>query len=206
MSVYLDASVIVPLLLADAHSARATALLRASKTAPIISDWAGLEVSNVVARQVRIGALGKDEAAAALENFDLWRGKAAIVAETSAMDVAAATQFVRRFDLTLRGPDALHLAIAQRLGATLCTFDVRMAAAATTLGLMRRRDRWRCPVCQPGFRNSTFAAPYPRSSSTSKPGVSGASSVPHSNTISAPGVIQPPPRSFASAASPRPFP
>lgn len=135
MSAYLDASVIVPLVLTDAFSARATALLRTLNTALIISDWAGLEVSNVIARQARIGAIGRDESLAAIENFDLWRGKATSIAETSALDVAVATQFVRRPDLTLRGPDALHLAITQRVGAVLCTFDARMGAAATSLGL-----------------------------------------------------------------------
>jgi predicted nucleic acid-binding protein len=135
VSFYLDASVIVPLFLADALSARASALLRTSRVPLIISDWAGLEVSNVVARQARIGALTTDEAAAALANFDLWRGRSASVAEISALDISIANQFVRRFNLNLRGLDAVHLAMTQRLGATLWTFDARMAAAATALGL-----------------------------------------------------------------------
>ena len=135
MSCYLDASVIVPLFLADALSARASTLLRSARVPLIISDWAGLEVSNVAARQVRIGALTAEEAAATLANFDLWRARSASVAEISALDVSIAIRFVRRFELSLRGPDAVHLAIAQRLGATLWTFDARMAAAATAVGL-----------------------------------------------------------------------
>ncbi|MGD9616467.1 MAG: PIN domain-containing protein [Alphaproteobacteria bacterium] len=55
--------------------------------------------------------------------------------EISPADVAAATIFLRRLDLTLRTPDAFHLAIAQRLGATLVTFDRRMAGSAGTLGV-----------------------------------------------------------------------
>ncbi len=43
--------------------------------------------------------------------------------------------FIRRFDLALRTPDALHIAAAGRLSAKLATFDVKMAAAATALGL-----------------------------------------------------------------------
>lgn len=135
MSLYLDASVIVPLFLKDALSARAFAVLRATKAALIISDWAGLEVSNVVARQLRIGALTKGQAEATLANFDTWRANSASSAETSGPDVVSATQFVRAFDLTLRGPDAVHLAIARRLGAALCTFDARMEKAAVALGL-----------------------------------------------------------------------
>ena len=42
--------------------------------------------------------------------------------------------FLRRLDLTLRTPDALHIAIAQRLAAELMTFDQKMAASARALG------------------------------------------------------------------------
>jgi hypothetical protein len=41
---------------------------------------------------------------------------------------------LRRLDLTLRTPDALNIAIAQRVGATLATFDAKMADAARALG------------------------------------------------------------------------
>ncbi len=64
-----------------------------------------------------------------------WRERWAADAETTRADVDAAIQLVRRFDLVLRGPDALHIAMAQRLGARLCTFDARMATAAAGVGL-----------------------------------------------------------------------
>ena len=37
-------------------------------------------------------------------------------------------------DLPLRTPDALNIAIAQRVGADLLTFDHKMAASARSLG------------------------------------------------------------------------
>jgi predicted nucleic acid-binding protein len=52
-----------------------------------------------------------------------------------AVDLRHATQFVRRFDLMLRAPDALHAAVCQRLGPTLVTFDQRLARAAAALGI-----------------------------------------------------------------------
>jgi hypothetical protein len=48
-------------------------------------------------------------------------------------DCRLANIFVRRFDLRLRVPDALHAAICRRLGMRLVTLDRRLAAAARTL-------------------------------------------------------------------------
>jgi hypothetical protein len=48
-------------------------------------------------------------------------------------DCRLANIFVRRFDLRLRVPDALHAAICRRLGMRLVTLDRRLAAAAWTL-------------------------------------------------------------------------
>ena len=56
-------------------------------------------------------------------------------AEIHAADVRLADAYVRRFDLGLRTPDALHLAIAHRLDATLLTLDRRLATAARELGV-----------------------------------------------------------------------
>jgi uncharacterized protein len=54
-------------------------------------------------------------------------------AEIHAVDVRLAAAYVRRFDLALRAPDALHLAIARRLDIALVTLDRRMMAAASEL-------------------------------------------------------------------------
>jgi predicted nucleic acid-binding protein len=50
-------------------------------------------------------------------------------------DVAAAQAYLRRLDLTLLTPDAIHIAIAGRISATLVTFDRAMAASARVLGV-----------------------------------------------------------------------
>ncbi len=49
--------------------------------------------------------------------------------------MASASEFFRRLDLILRTPDAINIAIAQRLGATLFTFDKKMATNAEILGV-----------------------------------------------------------------------
>jgi uncharacterized protein len=134
MSAYLDASVIVPLFLTDAYSEQADALIARESTI-IIADWAVVEVSSVIARQKRIGAIDTQTAQKVISLFDSWRAGTASCAETLGSDMALATEFVRKFDLGLRGPDALHLAIASRLGMKFLTFDARMKSAAVALGL-----------------------------------------------------------------------
>jgi len=50
-------------------------------------------------------------------------------------DARLAYAYVRRFDLMLRTPDALHLAIAARFDASIVTLDRRMERAARELGI-----------------------------------------------------------------------
>ena len=61
--------------------------------------------------------------------------KAAQRVETCSADMKVAEGFLRGLNLPLRAPDALNIAIAQRIGASLLTFDVKMAASARALGL-----------------------------------------------------------------------
>ena len=89
----------------------------------------------MVSKRNRTGAISSDEASALFVDFDFWRSEVSIAACANADDIAAANTLVRRRDLTLRGPDALHIALAQRLNATLLTFDKNMAAAARDIGL-----------------------------------------------------------------------
>ena len=75
------------------------------------------------------------DASARLADFDAWRAAMSSPVEIAVSDARLADIFVRRFDLGLRAPDALHLAIARRLDATLVTLDRRMATAARELGV-----------------------------------------------------------------------
>jgi uncharacterized protein len=133
--IYLDASVLVPLFVADALAARAEAFLQGITEGLIVSDFASSEVSSAVARRVRTGEITAGEARSAFTALDAWAAGAAERVETVAADVRLAEGFVRRLDLPLRAPDALNIAIALRAHATLASFDFRMAAAARALGL-----------------------------------------------------------------------
>ena len=56
-------------------------------------------------------------------------------ADIHTSDIRLAAAYVRRFDLALRAPDALHLAVAGRLDVPLGTLDRRLATAARELGV-----------------------------------------------------------------------
>ena len=135
MSLYLDASVLVALFVIDPSSARAEAFLSAHPEIVVISDFAVAEFSSAVARRVRTRDLTREDGQLAFSNLDIWVARAAYREEVTTADVDAATRILRRLDVNLRTPDAIHTAIAQRLEATLVTFDRSMAAGARALGI-----------------------------------------------------------------------
>jgi predicted nucleic acid-binding protein len=134
VSLYLDASLVIALLTDDALHARADRFASSDPGAFIISDLATAEFASALGRQVRMGAISIEEARAGLAALDVWTRRAANQVETTSVDIAVASSFLRRLDLPLKTPDAIHIAIAQRIGATLVTFDRQMAASARALG------------------------------------------------------------------------
>jgi uncharacterized protein len=135
LTFYLDASVMLPILIKEPASAVVDAFMSAVQQEPWVSDFAAAEVASAVSRLVRTGRLQATDGTASLSDFDVWRAAMTRAAEIHAADVRLAGAYVRRFDLALRAPDALHLAIARRLDVALVTLDRRMAAAARELGV-----------------------------------------------------------------------
>jgi hypothetical protein len=135
LSVYFDASVIVSMVTADAFTNRAEAYLLRDAPLANVSDLAAAEVVAALGARLRRRELDVSGANRALGAFDAWRASAAEMCVTIPEDVAAAEMLLRRFELALRAPDAIHLAIVRRKQIPLVTFDVRMADAARTLGL-----------------------------------------------------------------------
>lgn len=135
MSVYLDASVLVALFTDDAFTERADNFLRHKRQTVIVSDFAATEFAAIIARHVRTGDISAKDADTTFTNFDIWLSRAAQHVQIGSADVAAAERFIRRLDLTLRAPDAIHIAISDRVADDLLTFDRRMAASARALGV-----------------------------------------------------------------------
>ncbi len=135
MSLYLDASALVPTLVKEGSSENVTTFLLAFSDDLAVSDFAAMEVSSALSRLVRTRFLSGETADELLRGFDSWRVAWAERIEIGAADFALADLIVRRFDLGLRAPDALHLAVCRRADHTLVTLDFRLVAAAAELGV-----------------------------------------------------------------------
>jgi predicted nucleic acid-binding protein len=132
---YLDASALVSLVFTDNRLATFVELVFRQKAQLLMSDFGRAEFASAVSIRVREGSLPKAEAAELLDWFDDWQPSAIRLVRMRSSDLRDATEFVQQFELKLRAPDALHIAVARRLGASLVTFDRRQAAAAVSLGL-----------------------------------------------------------------------
>jgi predicted nucleic acid-binding protein len=121
VSFYLDASFVIALLTDDAFHARADRFASADPGPVIISDLATAEFASALGHQVRTGDLAVEEARSGLRLWIYGRGERQIRSKPP------------RPILPLRSP-FFDVSIAQRLGATLVTFDRQMAASARALG------------------------------------------------------------------------
>jgi uncharacterized protein len=117
VSFYLDANILVALLTPEPLSERADEFVRNHPERLIVSDFAAAEFVSAIARRVRTGETTVEDARRDLADFEVWTARSTERTDLNAGDVAAATAYLRRFDLTLVTPDALHIAIARRLDA-----------------------------------------------------------------------------------------
>jgi uncharacterized protein len=135
LNLYLDASVLMPAVIEEPSSTAVRELFRNRPDDLSVGDFAAAEVASALSRLVRMERLTATEAAERLADFDEWRASATEVAEIDTHDCRLANTYVRRFDLKLRAPNALHAAICRRLELQLATLDRRLAAAARALGI-----------------------------------------------------------------------
>ncbi len=135
MSLYLDANILLALLTPEPLSQRAIDFARTARAPLVVSDFAAAEFVSAIARRVRARETTVEDARRDIGDFEAWAARLAERTDLNAGDVAVATAYLRRLDLALATPDALHIAIARRVDAILVTFDRSMAAAARALGM-----------------------------------------------------------------------
>jgi hypothetical protein len=135
LSTYLDASVVVSLFTDDVLADNAAARVSRASRPIFVSDFGVAEFASGLGLRVRRAILSPALARRACDLLDDWLPASCRLVSVAPADIALATAWLRRFDLNLRAPDAIHLAIAARLGAPVATFDFGMEAAARVLGV-----------------------------------------------------------------------
>lgn len=135
MKHYLDASVVVSLITPEAQTAEVQAWVQEQEAGTLgSSDWLLVEVASALSIKQRTGLLDEVGRARSERIFERLTTAVPLVPVTRAA-YQVAQQMCRRWELGLRGGDALHLAVSAEQGSTLCTRDTTHAEAARRLGL-----------------------------------------------------------------------
>ena len=100
-----------------------------------VSPWVDTELFAALAAKVRLGVIDAEERHAAEHTYrTLCRDSLARI-DILRLHFSNAARLAGNVAVSLRGGDALHLAIAEMAGATLCTLDRRQAEAGEALGI-----------------------------------------------------------------------
>lgn len=133
---YLDTSLLVPLFVKEPKSqAILTWFAGIGATDVVVSEWAITEFSSAIAIKTRTGQIGASIRMSIQADFlEFVRSRAQHVTVTS-LDFQRAARLCDRWQSGLRAGDALHLAIAEQRGLTVCTLDQGMLTAALNMGM-----------------------------------------------------------------------
>jgi uncharacterized protein len=139
--IYLDTSFLTPLLREEATSAKVAAFLSRQAAGTLaVSKWTSVEFASLTSRDVRMGALTAGQGRRLIAEFESMITASLIALIPSANDFDLAREFVANFATQLRGPDALHLAVAHNNGVEfVATLDNGMLSAAKKLKVPARR-------------------------------------------------------------------
>jgi len=139
--IYLDTSFLTPLFREEATSAKVAEFLSQQAADTLaVSKWASIEFASLTSRDVRVNALTASQGHRLIAEFDLMVAISLVVLNPDANDFDLAQKYVTNFATQLRGPDALHLAVAHNNGMEfIATLDNRMLSAAKKLKVSARR-------------------------------------------------------------------
>lgn len=101
----------------------------------LTSEWARTEVASALSITQRRGELDDAGRALAERAFEQMVARGLEVVWVVTEDFRRAADYVRPYTRQLRGADALHIAVAGRLGAALHSLDDDQVAAARQLGI-----------------------------------------------------------------------
>ncbi len=134
---YFDTSFITPLIKYEPTSERVTRFLAGFTDEELaISHWTRVELSSVLAREVRMGGMDARAADSAATLFDsiIAESFTVLLSGPEAFDLAR--RYITRYESGLRAGDALHLATASTHRATtIYSLDKVLIKAGELFGL-----------------------------------------------------------------------
>lgn len=135
MTAYLDTSIVLAYYLDEAQSEEAQEIYQ-TRPGLQISELVELEVLSSLSRLARVGSIELDDAKSVSTLFDthLQNG----LYGRRSLDTGhyrLARDYISRFDLSLKAPDALHLALCSTEDLTLLTADRQLARNAEAVGV-----------------------------------------------------------------------
>ncbi len=133
--IFFDTSIVIAYYLPEAYSQQVQ-MFYGSQPKPTISSLVEVEVLSVFSRLVRTQSLPVDDAkqVAALFSTHLEQGFYTYL-NLRIEHYRQARDYIARFDLPLKAPDALHLAAAAVAQLPLVTADRQLARNAQSLGV-----------------------------------------------------------------------
>lgn len=133
--IYLDTSVLGALFFREPGSADLlTALIAQQHEGLAISAWSLTEMASVGGIKQRVGAIDSATRQQAMALFQRFASARLTLIEVDPADFRTAAVLIES-PFGLRAGDALHLAIARRIGARLGSLDHRQLTAAKGLGI-----------------------------------------------------------------------
>jgi predicted nucleic acid-binding protein len=133
---YLDTSVLVAVFTGERDSDRLVDwLMNLDGEEIAISQWTNVEFSSALSIKVRTGQITPELQGETQKLFRSAAENSYRELDIAIEDFATAARWCASHHTGVRAGDALHLAIAERHEARLCTLDRSLAAAAGSLGL-----------------------------------------------------------------------
>jgi uncharacterized protein len=132
MNYYIDTCVIISAVQVDAHTERICDWLSKRRASELVtSDWTLTETPSALGRLVRMKDISAEAAQTKWRDVQTWLADEFHVETPISSDFRKAAEYQTAWSLGLRAGDALHLAIADRLGITVVTTDYILAQACS---------------------------------------------------------------------------
>lgn len=133
---YVDTSVIVPLLTTEPKTGAVTAWFAKLHDTPACADWLLTEFHSALSIKIRTGQINEIDAKRVRKEFEMLADGGLRIVPVSRDAFRHAAKMVQQYEHGLRSGDSLHLAVALELEAIqMATLDSNLAANAKRNGI-----------------------------------------------------------------------